>query len=179
MQPDTPWSMVWMSGGATIIEQEGRWDQGVQGRKAVKVSNRRGLPVGEYHLVLGIGGSVALEGKVIVGTPVDETDSEVSGQLVDAADGRPLKDGLVVVLNPDASLHQFLRTQDESLIYTSASTQGDGQFTLPRQLPKGQAYSLVAMMRGYQPVAVEGALRISGSAPEKANVGAIELRRQG
>ena len=84
MKDGTPWSVVWMSNGKQIIEQRDTWDDGAQGRKAVKVSNRKGLPDGEYHLVLGIGNSVALEGKVMVGNPIDDTDSQVSGRLVDA-----------------------------------------------------------------------------------------------
>ena len=73
IEPGTPWSTVWMSNGEVIIEQEDTWDESAYGRKVVKVSNRRGLPDGEYHLVLGIRGTVALEGKLTVGTPVDET----------------------------------------------------------------------------------------------------------
>lgn len=177
MKNGTPWSIVWMSNGQQIIEQKDTWDDGEQGRKAVKVSNRKGLPDGEYHLVLGIGGAVALEGKVMVGNPVDETDSEITGQLVDAKTGSPLSDGMVMVLDPRASLRQFLQNQDQSLVFTSAQVGRDGRFTFPRQLPKGQAYSLVALARGYQPVAVEGALRVSSKAPEKADIGSIQLAR--
>ena len=177
MKNGTPWSIVWMSNGQQIIEQKDTWDDGEQGRKAVKVSNRKGLPDGEYHLVLGIGGAVALEGRVMVGNPVDETDSEITGQLVDAKTGSPLSDGMVMVLDPRASLRQFLQNQDQSLVFTSAQVGRDGRFTFPRQLPKGQAYSLVALARGYQPVAVEGALRVSSKAPEKADIGSIQLAR--
>jgi hypothetical protein len=177
MQNGTPWSIVWMTGGQQIIDQQDEWDDGPQGRKAVKVSNRRGLPEGEYHLVLGIGGSVALEGKVMVGTPVDETDSEVSGRLVDSESRSGIAGGMAIVLKPHIPLQQFLKTQDQQLIYTSAETGRDGSFTLQKQLPKGQAYSLIAATRGYSPVAVEGALRIGSTAPERANVGDIELTR--
>jgi hypothetical protein len=175
MQDGTPWSAIWMSGGQQLVDQQGQWDDGPQGRKAVKISNRKGLPEGEYHLVLGMRGSVALEGQVIVGNPIDETDSEISGRLLDAATGQGVSGGLVMVLNPDAALRQFLRTQDQSLVYASAESAGDGRFTFPRQLPKGRAYSLVVVARGYQPVAVDAALRVSSSAPEKADVGDIEL----
>ncbi len=177
MKNGTPWSVVWMSNGQQIIEQKDTWDDGEQGRKAVKVSNRKGLPDGEYHLVLGIGGTVALEGKMMVGNPADETDSEISGRLVDAQTGGAVADGMVMVLDPRASLRQFLQNQDQSLVYTSAQVGRDGRFTFPKQLPKGQAYSLVALARGYQPVAVEGALRVSSKAPEKADIGSIQLAR--
>ena len=175
MQNGTPWSVVWMTGGQQIIDQDDRWDDGPEGRKAVKVSNRKGVPPGEYHLVLGIGGSVTLEGKVMVGNPVDETDSEISGRLVDGSSQRSVANGLVMVLKPRTSLGRFLRTQDRGMILTSAENGQDGRFTFPDQLPKGQAYSLVALARGYQPVAVEGALRLSGGAPEQVDIGEIEM----
>jgi hypothetical protein len=114
---------------------------------------------------------------VIVGNPVDETDSEISGCLVDGKTGRPLAEGMVMVLKPGASLPSFWRSQDRDTIYVSTNTGSDGRFTFPKQLPKGQAYSLVALARGYQPVAVDGALRISSTAPEQADIGNIEMVR--
>jgi hypothetical protein len=179
MTPGTPWSAVWMSNGQQIIAQENTWDEEPQGRKAVKISNKRGLPEGEYHLVLGIGGAVALEGKMLVGTPVDESDSEVSGRLVDGDSNSPLAGAMVLVLKPDASLHEFLSQQDQSLVYSQTNTGSDGRFTFPQQLPKGQAYSLLAFARGYEPLAIESALRVSAGAPEKANIGDIALNRSG
>jgi hypothetical protein len=175
MKRGTPWSFVWIADNEEIIRQEDEWDDAPQGRKAVKVSNRKGVPPGEYHLVLGTGGSVALEGKVQVGNPIDETDSEVSGRIVDGRTQRPIADAAVIVLKPDAPLRTFLRNQDQSLVFTSCTSDSDGRFTLAKQLPKGQAYSLVVVARGYQPVAVDGALRLSSLAPEKADVGAIEM----
>ena len=173
----TPWSVVWMSNGEVVIDQKDKWDDEQDGQKAVKISNRKGLPAGEYHLVLGIGNSVALEGKVIVGTPVDDTDAVVSGRLVEASTGRGIADGIVIVLKPGASLRTFMRTQDESLVYTSTRPEQDGDFEFPDQLPKGQAYSLVAAAPGFRPVAVEGALRVGAEAPEQAHLGNLELER--
>ena len=175
MRHGTPWSIVWMSNNKVIIDQKDNWDDDSFGRKAVKISNRKGLPDGEYHLVLGLGGSVALEGKMMVGNPVDETDSEISGHLLDARTGRGIDQGVVVVLNPRASLRRFLMTRDQSLVFTSAQSDRDGRFRFPRQLPKGNAYSLVAAANGYQHVAVDGALRLSAGAPEHADIGQIEL----
>ena len=140
-----------MSNGQQIISQEDTWDDGPQGRKAVKVSNKKGLPPGEYHLVLGIGGRVRIEGKVMVGNPVDESDSEVSGRIVDVRSQQPVAGATIMVLRPDAPLRDFLRTHDQSALFTSAETDSAGRFKLPKQLPKGQAYSLVAAARGYQP----------------------------
>lgn len=178
MTPGTLWSVVWLSNGQQIIDQKNTWNEGPQGRKAVKVSNRKGLPEGEYHLVLGIGGKVELEGKVMVGNPIDETDSQVSGRLVDDATRQGIADAAVMVLQANASLQRFLRTQDKSMVFAMAQTSGDGRFTFDKQLPKGQAYSLVALAKNYRLLAVDGALRVSSRAPETADIGEVEMSRE-
>ena len=175
MQNGTPWSTVWMNDGKIIIEQKENWDKGDSGRKTVKISNKRGVPAGEYRLVVGIRGEVALEGKMIVGTPVDESDSEVSGRIVDSRTGRGIAGALVIVLKPRVAVRSFLNTRSESDVQSSTESLADGQFKLPEQLPKGQAYSLVVAAKGFNPLTVEGALRIGPGAPEQAIVGDIEL----
>ena len=177
IEKGTPWSVVWMSNGKVIIEQQDVWDEEAYGRKTVKVSNRRGLPHGEFHLILGIGGAVALEGKVHVGAKVDDTDSRVSGRVVDERTGSGIEDALVIVLNPEASLQNFMRRRSNADIFTSTQTDREGRFTFPQQLPKGHAYSLIAAAQNYEPIAVEGALRVSEGAPEHADVGELPMDR--
>lgn len=177
MKNGTPWSYVWMSDGKIIIEQNDKWDDGNEGSKSVKISNRNGVPAGEYHMVLGIGGEIALEGKMVVTEQVDDSDSEVSGEIVDERTGRGIGGALVIVLKPRASLRRFLQTREESYVESSTETDSDGNFTLPDQLPKGQSYSLVVAARGYEPITVDGALRIGPTAPEHAEIGKIPMTR--
>jgi hypothetical protein len=177
MRNRTPWSAVWMNDGKIIIEQKDVWDDGEEGRKTVKIANSAGIPNGSYNLVLGIGGEVALEGDMHVGPTVDESDSEISGRLVDSRTGKPIANGLVVVLKPNASLRKFLKDRREQYVQSSVETDRDGRFTLPDQLPKGQAYSLVAAASGFRAITVEHALRISHQAPEHADVGDLEMDR--
>ena len=164
-----------MENGRQIIDQQDIWDEGENGRKAVKISNSKGLPVGEYHIVLGISDRVALEGKVMVGNPIDETDSEVSGRIVDVRTQEPIPGATVMVLKPESELRTFLRTQDQTALFTSCESDQAGKFTLPKQLPKGQAYSFVVAARGFQPTIVDRGLRVSNAAPEHAEIGDIEL----
>ena len=171
------WSAVWMNQGQIIIEQSDPWDDGESGRKTVKLTNRRGIPDGEYQLVLGVGGEISLEGKVEVGNRVDESDSEVSGQVIDSSTNRPITGGLVIALKPHVRMRNFLSRRSESDVQTSAETDHNGNFTFPEQLPKGQAYGLVVAARGYFPLTVEGALRIGAGAPEQADIGVIELEQ--
>lgn len=173
----TPWSAVWMNQGRIIIEQSDTWDDGDEGSKSVKISNRNGVPAGEYHLVLGIGGEVALEGKMIVAEKIDDSDSEISGQIVDANTGRGIDGALVIVLKPRASMRKFLQSRSEHDVESSTETGSGGTFKLPQQLAKGQSYSLVVAARGYEPITVEGALRVGPTAPEHADIGKIEMQR--
>ena len=177
MRNGTPWSAVWMNDGKIIIEQKEDWDDGESGRKTVKISNRRGVPDGEYLLVLGLGGEVAMEAKMLVGKRVNESDSEVSGRIVDASTGRGIDGALVIVLKPNVRMRSFLSSRREDDVQSSTESERDGDFKLPEQLPKGQAYSLVVAARGFKPLTVEGALRIGPGAPEKADVGVVELER--
>ena len=177
MRHGIPWSAVWMNDGQVIIEQRDEWDENHEGRKAVKISNRRGVPDGEYHLVLGINEGVALEGKMVVGRTVDDRDSEISGTVVDGLSGRGIGDAIVVALKPQASLREFLLNRAKADVQSSTETKADGSFTLPEQLPKNQAYSLVIAAQGYDPLSVEHALRVGPDAPENANIGEIQLQR--
>ncbi len=177
MKNGTPWSYVWMSDGKIIIEQNDKWDDGNEGSKSVKISNRNGIPAGEYHMVLGIGGEIALEGKMVVTEQVDDSDSEVSGEIVDEQTGRGIDGALVIVLKPGASMRRFLQSREERYVESSTETKSDGSFTLPDQLPKGESYSLVVAARGYEPITVDGALRIGPTAPEHAEIGKIPMTR--
>ena len=114
----------------------------------------------------------------MVGNPVDETDSQLSGRVVDETTRQGLADAAVMVLDAKASLQRFLQTQDQTMVWTMAQTDSDGRFTFPKQLPKGQAYSLVALARNYRLLAVDGALRVSSRAPEKADIGEVAMSRE-
>ena len=72
-------------------------------------------------------------------------------------------------------MRSFLKSRDENDVQSSTETNSNGDFTLPEQLPKGMAYGLVVAARGYDPLTVEGALRVGPGAPEQADVGEIEL----
>lgn len=170
------WSQVWTMNGKTIVEQPGAWSDGARGRKTLTLTNQNGLPDATYQLVITVGNQVAIQGEVVVGRRVDDTDTEVSGQVVNARTQRGIPAVLVIALNPGVSVQQFLQTQRKELAFTSARTDQSGNFTFPKQLPKGQAYGLVVVAQGYQDLAVESALRITANAPEHAQISAIPLQ---
>jgi hypothetical protein len=125
-----------------------------------------------------VGRQVIAEGEVVVGRGVEDTDTQVSGQIVDAATGRGIPGALVIALRPDVRVRDFAKRQRKDMAYTSVQTDRNGRFTFPRQLPKGQAYSLAVAGQGYRNLAIESALRIGADAPERARLNPIPLARE-
>jgi serine protease Do len=177
MSKGTDWAQVWALDGKTIVNKPDKWDAGARGRRSLSLNNPKGLPDGVYHLALTVGKQILAEGEVVVGRRAEDTDTEVSGQIVDAASRRGIGEALVIALRPDVRVADFLREQRKDMAYTSARTNRLGRFTFPKQLPKGQAYGLIVVARGYKDLAIEGALRISAKAPEHAQLDAIPLQR--
>lgn len=177
MKNDAAWRTVWALDGKPIVDQAARWDAGASGRKALVLANQHGLPDGEYHLVLTVENAIVAEGRVAVGKRQDDTDSEISGTVVDAGSGQGIAGALVIALKPGVKVQDFIRVQDKAMAFTSARTDANGAFTFPQQLPKGQAYGLIVVARGYQDMAIESALRVSASAPERAQINPIPMQR--
>jgi len=158
-----------------VVSEQGAWDTGVKGRRALQLSNPKGLPNGRYHLALAVKSQVVAEGEVVIGRQVDDTDTQVSGQVVDQSNGRGIPGALVIALRPGVKVQAFIQQQSSDMAYTSVRTDSSGRFTFPQQLPKGQAYGLIVVARAYQDLAIESALRIGASAPEQAQLSAIAL----
>jgi hypothetical protein len=178
MRKGRTWSQVWALNGKTIVSEDGKWEDGAKGRKTLRLANPKGLPDGQYDLALAVGKKVLAQGQVVVGKRAEDTDTEVSGQIVDQKTGRGIPEALVIALKPGVSVQEFLRKQSKSQAFTSVRTDGRGKFTFPRQLPKGQAYGLVVVARGYRDLVVEGALRVAANMPEQAQMNPIPLPRQ-
>jgi serine protease Do len=171
------WSQTWALNGKVIYQKEEAWDGVPSGRKTLVLGNKNALPEGMYHLALTISGAVVLQGNVTIGKHAYDNDSEISGQVVDQASGQGIGNALVIVLKPGISVQQFAAVQSKDMAVTSVRSAGDGSFTLPQQLPKGQAYSLVVVAQGFADLAVDGALRIGPDAPENARISPIPLTR--
>lgn len=178
MKNGADWSQVWSVNGKPVVQQPGKWSDGAGGRKVINLNNPGGLPDGTYQLAVALGTQVVVQGEVVVGRKVNDTDTEVSGQVVDANTHHGIANALIIVLKPGVPVQKFLQTQSKELAFTSARTDQGGCYTFPQQLPKGQAYSLIVVARGYQDLAIEGALRVTANAPEHAEVSAIPMQAE-
>ncbi len=177
MRKGTPWRQVWAINGETVLDQPAKWEDGGSGLKTIAFGGNSTLPDGEYHLILTVRNEIVAEGKLYKGRKQDDNDTEVSGVIGDERTGRGIAGVQVLALKPNVSVRQFMQRQDQSLIFTAAQTDRGGKFTFPQQLPKGNSYSLIVIAKGYQDMAIEGALRIGPMAPEKADLNPLMLRR--
>ena len=178
MSPDLNWRQVWAHNGDVILDHEAKWDKEAEGDRVIILSSNTPLAEGQYKLVLTIEDEVAEEATVYVGRKVNDTDTEISGYVVDEQTGSGIDDALVIALKPGIKVDDFLRLQSPKMSYTSVRTQNGGRFTFPDQLFKGQAYGLVVVARGYEDLAVESALRLSENAPETAEIPPVPMRRE-
>ncbi len=172
------WSQTWALNGKVIYQNEASWNDGPSGRKTLVLGNKNGLPDGMYHLVLTLNGAIVVQGDVTLGKHQFDTDSEVSGQVVDQSSGRGIANVLVIALKPGISVQQFAAARSKDMAYSNTRTGADGRFAFPQQLPKGQSYGLVVVAEGYQDLAIDGALRVGPDAPEHAEISAIPLAKE-
>ena len=177
MRNGVNWTQVWSHNEQTIVNETERWDAGASGRRTVTLKNSNGLPAGTYHLVLAVGKTIVAEGEVIVGRRELDTDTQISGQVVDGRTNRGVSGAVVLALKPGVRVRDFARQQRKDMVLTQAQSDRSGRFTFQQQLPKGQAYSLVVMHQQYKNMAIESALRIGADAPENAEINPIPLQR--
>lgn len=170
MRKGTQWGQVWALDGKQIHADEGKWEDGGSGRKTIALGSSQTMPAGTYRLILTIRKQVAAEGEVTIGQQAADSDTQVSGRVIDRGTQRGIADALVIALKPGVRTADFVRQQKRDMAFTSVRTDKLGRFTFPKQLPKGQSYGMVVVARGYRDMAIDSALRISANAPETANI---------
>jgi hypothetical protein len=179
MRTGTVWGQVWSVNGQVVQKLDGKWEDGPRGRKVLSLGSSQGyLPDGEYRLAITYRNQIVAEGRVALGQTTEDKDIEISGQVVDQNTGRGIAGALIIVLKSGIRANDFVQRQDREMAFTSARTDSQGRFTLPKQLPKGYSYGLVAVARGYRDAAIDGALRISATAPERATINPLPLMRE-
>lgn len=175
MKKGLAWGQRWTVDGAVLHEQSEQWLAGSRGRKTLALKADRKLPDGKYRLQLSVAGKELASGEVIIGKPQSELDSEVSGQLLDKATLRGIPQAMALALKPEVTIQDFLAQPRKDKTAATARTDANGRFVFPVQLPKGFAYSLIVVARGYVDLAIEGALRLSADAPEKVQIYPLQL----
>ena len=177
MRNKTKWTQTWTHNGQIVNQQEGKWENGPRGRMSLAFGSQQGLPDGTYHLSVSVKGQVLAEGDFAVGRGQNDNDTKLSGSIVDSRTGRGIGEALVIALKPGISARAFVQQQSQDMAFTSARTNRSGKFTFKKELPRGQAYGLVVIARGYQDMAIEGGLRLAANTPEVAEMQPLPLNR--
>lgn len=172
----TPWRQVWFYKGKKVLDKTDRWKFPSSGGTTLTLSNKAGLPEGEYQLAIYVGNQVVQQGKCAVGKFQKDNDTQIYGVVMDAVRKRPISGALVIALKPGVRVMDFVKMKNKQMAQTSAKTDSRGRFEFPAQLPKGQAYGLVVIARGYKDLVVESGIRVGPTAPEKAQMQPIPLQ---
>jgi S1-C subfamily serine protease len=149
------WREVWTQDGEEVFAGDNVWDQGRRGDYYTYLQNRGDpLPDGTYEVALyaGPGMPELLRSSVVVGggggvTPAASGEVRVSGRVYDGDANRPIRNALVIVLNPGLTYDAW--DGSESDIYTWAETDRNGRYELPDPLERGVSYTLVVQAQGY------------------------------
>jgi hypothetical protein len=97
--------------------------------------------------------------------------------VVDAANGAPVRDALVMVLRPGVTNSEIdvNRLDDQVLAWGRSTTQGEVMLKQP--VPAPGTYTVMVVARGYEALIGEGALRLGADAPPSYDPwGKIEVR---
>ena len=103
--------------------------------------------------------------------------SHLMGRLVDASNRRPLKGGVVLVVNPGVDVTSLRRHNLKRQIYTMGVSNSLGQFRTRRPLPQGRTYGIVVLLRGYRVVRVNRAVSVRRGARSLLTLGVLRLQR--
>ena len=177
MRNGTKWDQTWSHNGKVVSQQSDKWQNGPRGRLILAFANKGGLPDGTYHLAISVKGAILAEGDFAIGRRQEDNDTKLSGAVVDSRTGRGIADALVIALKPGVSVRNFVQNQSPDMSFTSARTNRSGKFTFKKELPRGEAYGLVVVARGYHDMVIEGGLRLAANTPEVAEMQPIPLQR--
>lgn len=170
MRNGTKWKQTWSHNGKIINDQEDKWKNGPRGRLVLAFGSQQGMPIGTYRLSISVKGAIVAEGEFGVGQRQDDHDTQLSGSIIDQRTRRGIPNALVIALKPGVRAADFARQQRQDMAFTSARTDRNGKFKFAKQLPKGQAYGLVVVARGYRDMVIEAGLRVAPNSPENAEM---------
>lgn len=114
---------------------------------------------GEWGVEFYNNKTLLTSGTVTVGDTEADTASQpvtVQGTVTDKRTKKPIKGALIIVLNPDVKIQDFVKTQKQEDVYTASKTDAKGQFELADQVEREVEYGIIVLAQGYKPIAQEG-----------------------
>ncbi len=109
--------------------------------------------------------------------PAARNDVGVEGFLIDAATGRPIAGAFFYVLMPGVKWKEVTNETYDQTVFASLKTDSNGYFTHPQlRLPRGQAFGMGALAKGYAPVLADD-VAVPSDAPDPIRI-TIKLDRE-
>ncbi len=176
----TPWTYRWLVDGEAFFERTEQWAAPESGANFwSRLGSSLLLPDGSYTYEILIGGQLFVTGSARVGMgqlPVTAgsraTGVRVSGEVLDAATQEGIPGALVIVLEAQYSVVDFV--WDAAQILAMSVTDSQGRFEFDRLLPYGEFYSMIVIGERYLPLTADG-IELNLADPELED-GQLEFR---
>ncbi len=178
-------SLSWMYNDEKIVDDQIIWEWGPDGTFFVPLTyqNNSNMPVGDYIFIVQIEGREIKRGYVEVfydqftNNEIYLDTITVRGVIIDADTGRGIRGAMIGILKPGVSIMDFARLQDGRHYAGFGECNRSGRYIIDNPLEKGEAYSVIVLAEGYEPVMVDDALRIPNNAQNIYNFETIKLSR--
>lgn len=143
-------------------------------------TNGGAMDNGEWSVAFFNAKALVASGKVAVGgtgtdngngnSSTTSTTVTVQGTITAKSGGRPINGAIFAVLNEGITVAQFVKDNyPDSDVFSSATSDSSGQYTLPDQLKRNTNYSIVVVAKGYKAVSIDG-FNIDDSQPDPLSV---------
>ncbi len=154
MRDGTSWGYQWQYEGQDVTGDTGlAWEFGESGILDLTLSGKKGLTDGEYSLQVYLRDDLVQEAGFTVGRkpgnnrpaqkpqpPADEGVT-ITGTIIDHATRRPVRDAIIVFLNPGQTVDDFdADTSDgkTETVFAYGVSDAKGVYTLNNPLPRGR-----------------------------------------
>jgi serine protease Do len=156
---DTPFVAEWFVNGESIEDSLLEFDEWPldpgDGFFWVNTTNPDGLEDGVYTMELTAGDRTLVSDEIVVGGGGEVADSvTLTGRILSADTGRPVRDALFVVLAPGITW-DTLDTSDPNHILDIAFSDSRGDFQSNFPIPLNERYSLGVLAEGFEPLIVD------------------------
>lgn len=161
MTDGEPWGEFWTVDGGELYSSNYTWNLGSNGNTYTCLfSEQEPLPDGNYHLELFAGQNLdkIAQAEVVVGGTAGNNQIPnnsqgvitVYGQVYDANSNNPLPGAVVFVLVPGVTYDQWKASNfDEQYVFTSATSDNQGNYSMPVKLAVNVGYTILAFLDGY------------------------------
>jgi hypothetical protein len=157
----TNWEIVWLVDGNLLHDMRSSWRGESNGEGySSALTGANGIPDGTYTVELRINTFLLSSFTLRVGIgqlPIDQTNLtgvQVSGTIVNWANGAPIPDANVIIISEDYAVADFVWSSDQ--IVTTAITDRNGYFRIGTLLQPDVPYSVLIVAHGFLPVSGDG-----------------------